>query len=203
MGVSQPERIWNLPNTITISRLAVLPVLVGFPWYAGWAGSQVVGCLFVLSTLGDLLDGWIARRGGFVTSIGKHLDPLADKLTIATALIALLAADRIPPHGSVAVAVILGRELAVTGLRSFASLEAGQVMSAQLPGKLKTLCQNVAAGFLLFPAGTLGLPNHTIGLFLLYLATALTLWSGWGYFAAFFGGRVEQPAALPPQGERQ
>jgi phosphatidylglycerophosphate synthase len=74
-------------------------------------------------------------------------------------------------------------------------------MSAQLPGKLKTLCQNVAAGFLLFPAGTLTLPNHQIGLFLLYVATALTLWSGWGYFAAFFGGQVEEPASPKVQGE--
>ncbi len=181
------EQLWNLPNTITIARLAVLPVLAAFPWYPGRQASLVVGCLFILSAVGDLVDGWIARRGALVTSIGKHLDPLADKLTTATALIVLLAMDRIPaPWGAVPVAVIIGRELAVTGLRGFAT-EGGRVMAATWPGKLKTVSQNVAAGFLLFPNGTLGLRNHTIGLSLLLLATALTLWSGWGYFAAFFG----------------
>ena len=192
------EKLWNVPNTITIARLAVLPVLVAFPWYPERATSQTVGFLFVLSALGDLVDGWIARRDGLITTIGKHLDPLADKLTIATALIVLLAMDRIPaPWGVLPVAVIVGRELAVTGLRGLAS-ERGAVMAAEWPGKLKTTCQNFAAGFLLFPERTLGLPNHAIGLSLLVLSTALTLWSGWGYFASFFGG-----AAGPPKGPEQ
>ena len=185
------EQLWNLPNSITIGRLAVLPVLAAFPWFP--EHSVLVGCLFILSALGDLADGYLARRRGLITSIGKHLDPLADKLTSATALIVLLAMDRIPERwGAVAVAVIIGRELAVTGLRGFAS-EYGSVMAAEWPGKLKTLSQNVSAGFLLFPAGTLGLPNHEIGLSLLCLALVLTLWSGWGYFAAFFGRARRSP----------
>jgi CDP-diacylglycerol--glycerol-3-phosphate 3-phosphatidyltransferase len=181
----QREELWNLPNTITIARLAVLPVLAAFPWYP--EHSVLVGWLFILSALGDMADGYLARRSGTITSIGKHLDPLADKLTSATALIVLLAMGRIPGNwGAVAVAVIIGRELAVTGLRGFAS-EFGTVVAAEWPGKLKTLCQNLAAGFLLFPKGTLGMPNHQIGELLLALAVVLTLWSGWGYFAAFFG----------------
>jgi CDP-diacylglycerol--glycerol-3-phosphate 3-phosphatidyltransferase len=208
-GVTQsPEReqLWNLPNSITIGRLIVLPVLAAFPWLPGGRddpgdlASIVVGWLFVLSTAGDLADGWIARRRGIVTSIGKHLDPLADKLTTATALIVLLAMDRIPPEGALAVAVIVGRELAVTGLRSFAS-ERGGVMAAAWPGKLKTVFQNVATGFLLFPEGTLGLPNHPIGMSLLVVATALTLWSGWGYFAAFFGHASDPPKSNGLSGE--
>ncbi len=187
------EQLWNLPNTITIGRLAVLPVLAAFPWYPEPGASRIVGCLFILSALGDLVDGWIARRDGLITKIGKHLDPLADKLTTATALIVLLAMDRIPATwGAVAVAVIVGRELAVTGLRGLAS-ERGAVMAAEWPGKLKTLSQNFAAGFLLFPDRTLGLPNHKIGLSLLVLSMALTLWSGWGYFASFFGGADAPP----------
>jgi CDP-diacylglycerol--glycerol-3-phosphate 3-phosphatidyltransferase len=181
----QREELWNLPNTITIARLAVLPVLAAFPWYP--EHSVLVGWLFILSALGDLADGYLARRSGTITSIGKHLDPLADKLTSSTALIVLLAMGRIPGNwGAVAVAVIIGRELAVTGLRGFAA-EFGTVVAAEWPGKLKTLCQNLAAGFLLFPAGTLGMPNHQVGELLLALAVVLTLWSGWGYFAAFFG----------------
>lgn len=188
---SERDQLWNLPNTITIARLIVLPVLAAFPWFP--EHSILVGWLFICSAVGDLADGYLARRRGLITSIGKHLDPLADKLTLATALIVLLAMDRIPERwGAVAVAVIVGRELAVTGLRGFAS-EFGTVMAAELPGKLKTVCQNLAAGFLLFPEGTLGLPNHKIGEFLLALAVVLTLWSGWGYFAAVFGRGGAQP----------
>lgn len=189
---AEREQLWNLPNTITIARLIVLPVLAAFPWFPGDTESVLVGWLFVLSALGDLVDGWIARRHGIVTSIGKHLDPLADKLTTSTALIVLLAMGRIPQEGALAVIVIVGRELAVTGLRGFAS-EGGRVMAAEWPGKLKTLFQNVATGFLLFPEGTLGLANHAIGMSLLVVATALTLWSGWGYFAVFFGRGPDPP----------
>jgi CDP-diacylglycerol--glycerol-3-phosphate 3-phosphatidyltransferase len=179
------EQLWNLPNTITIGRLAVLPVLAAFPWFP--EHSLLVGWLFILSALGDFADGYLARRSGLITSIGKHLDPLADKLTAATALIVLLAMHRVPERwGAVAVAVIIGRELAVTGLRGFVS-EFGTVIAAEWPGKLKTLSQNFAIGFLLFPQGTLGMPNYEIGQLLLGLAVVLTLWSGWGYFAAFFG----------------
>jgi CDP-diacylglycerol--glycerol-3-phosphate 3-phosphatidyltransferase len=192
------EQLWNLPNTITIARLAVLPVLAAFPWFP--EHSHWVGWLFILSSVGDIADGYLARRSGSITSIGKHLDPLADKLTSATALIVLLGMGRIPSlwglpapqWGAVAVAVIIGRELAVTGLRGFGS-EFGVVIAAEWPGKLKTLSQNLAAGFLLFPEGTLGLPNHRIGGLLLALAVVLTLWSGWGYFAAFFGRDRSQP----------
>jgi CDP-diacylglycerol--glycerol-3-phosphate 3-phosphatidyltransferase len=180
------EKFWNLPNTITVVRLAVLPVLLAFPLFDGPVGSRVVAWLFIISALGDLLDGMAARRGQQVTRIGKLLDPLADKLTAATALIVLLSIDRIPEWGTPLVVVIIGRELAVTGLRGIASA-GGQVMAAAWSGKVKTLTQNIAIGALLFPDPTLGLPAHRIGLTLLCVATALTLWSGYAYFADYFG----------------
>jgi CDP-diacylglycerol--glycerol-3-phosphate 3-phosphatidyltransferase len=183
------ERFWNLPNTITVVRMAVVPVLIGFPLYSGPAGSDVVAWLFIISALGDLLDGWAARRGSQVTKIGKLLDPLADKLTITTALIVLLTMGRIPPWGLVLVVVVIGRELAVTGLRGIASA-GGQVVAAGWQGKLKTTAQNIAVGCLLFPEGTLGVPNHLLGVTLLAVATALTLWSGYVYFADYFGGEA-------------
>ena len=181
------ERFWNLPNTITVVRMAVVPVLIGFPLYAGPLGSRVVAWLFIISALGDLLDGWAARRGSQVTRIGKLLDPLADKLTVTTALIVLLTMGRIPDWGLVLVVVVIGRELAVTGLRGIASA-GGHVVAAGWQGKLKTTAQNIALGCLLFPEGTLGLPNHGLGVTLLAVATALTLWSGYVYFADYFGG---------------
>jgi CDP-diacylglycerol--glycerol-3-phosphate 3-phosphatidyltransferase len=180
------ERFWNLPNTITVVRMAVVPVLIGFPLYAGPVGSRVVAWLFIIAAFGDLLDGWAARRGSQVTKIGKLLDPLADKLTVATALIVLLAMERIPEWGLVLVVVVIGRELAVTGLRGIASA-GGRVVAAGWQGKLKTTAQNIAIGCLLFPEGTLGVPNHPLGVTLLAVATALTLWSGWVYFADYFG----------------
>jgi len=194
------EKFWNLPNTITVVRLAVVPVLLAFPLFDGPVGSRVVAWLFIVSALGDILDGWAARRGQQVTRIGKLLDPLADKLTVATALIVLLNVDRIPEWGTPLVVVIIGRELAVTGLRGIASA-GGHVVAATWPGKIKTLIQNVAIGALLFPDPTLGLPAHRIGLILLGVATALTLWSGYVYFADYFGARSAPGAQKPPPEE--
>jgi CDP-diacylglycerol--glycerol-3-phosphate 3-phosphatidyltransferase len=185
------ERFWNLPNTITMVRMIVIPVLVGFPMYADWAGSHVMAWLYIIAAVGDLVDGWAARRGQQITRIGKLLDPLADKLTVSTALIVLLAMGRIPSEGWMGilgvtlVVVIVGRELAVTGLRGIASA-GGVVVSANWAGKAKTLSQNIAMGFLLFPEGTLGIKNHEIGVLLLVLAATLTLWSGYVYFADYF-----------------
>jgi CDP-diacylglycerol--glycerol-3-phosphate 3-phosphatidyltransferase len=170
--------------------MVVVPVLVGLPLYGGRVGSEVVAWLFIISALGDLLDGWAARRGSQVTKIGKLLDPLADKLTVATALIVLLAMGRIPSWGLVLVVVVIGRELAVTGLRGIASA-GGQVVAAGWQGKLKTTAQNIAIGCLIFPSGTLGLPNHQLGLVLLMVATALTLWSGYVYFANYFRAEAQ------------
>jgi CDP-diacylglycerol--glycerol-3-phosphate 3-phosphatidyltransferase len=194
------EKFWNLPNTITVVRLAVLPVLLAFPLFDGPVGSRIVAWLFIISALGDVLDGMAARRGHQVTRIGKLLDPLADKLTAATALIVLLNLDRIPEWGTPLVVVIIGRELAVTGLRGIASA-GGQVVAATRPGKIKTLSQNVAIGALLFPDPTLGLPAHRIGLVLLCVATALTLWSGYVYFADYFGGGSSGGEEKPPSEE--
>jgi CDP-diacylglycerol--glycerol-3-phosphate 3-phosphatidyltransferase len=180
------EHFWNLPNTITMVRGVAVPVILLLPLFPGPGGSRVVAWCFIVAATTDLLDGWLARRGRQVTSIGKLLDPLVDKLLVTTSLVVLLAIDRIPGWGLPLVVVIIGRELAVTGLRGIASA-GGQVMAARPSGKLKTLVQNVAIGALLFPDPTLGLPAHAIGLTLLAAATALTLWSGWAYFADYFG----------------
>jgi len=181
------EHFWNLPNTITVLRVAVVPLLLLLPVAQGRLGSQLLAWLFIVAALSDLVDGWLARRGQQVTRIGKLLDPLADKLLVTAALIILLSVGRIPPWAAWMVVVIIGRELAVTGLRGIASA-GGRVMPASPLGKGKTLSQNVAIGALLFPDPTLGLPAHAVGLTLLGLATALTLWSGYLYFAEYFGG---------------
>jgi CDP-diacylglycerol--glycerol-3-phosphate 3-phosphatidyltransferase len=122
-----------------------------------------------------------------VTHVGKLLDPLADKLLASTALIVLLAIGRVPLWALWMVVVIVGRELAVTGLRGIASA-GGQVLHASLYGKLKTLTQNIAIGALLFHYETLGLDANRVGLVFLTVATVLTLASGYIYFADYFRG---------------
>ena len=188
------EKFWNLPNTITSFRLAVVPILMMLPFAQGPLGSDVMAWLYIGAALTDILDGWLARRGQQVTRIGKLLDPLADKLLVTTALIMLLAIGRLEWWAAWMAVVIVGRELAVTGLRSIASA-GGQVMAASWLGKAKALSQNCAIVALLFHYETIGLPAHAIGLVLLAVATLLTLWSGFLYFREYFGGGN---AASPP-----
>jgi CDP-diacylglycerol--glycerol-3-phosphate 3-phosphatidyltransferase len=184
------EQFWNLPNTITVVRVGVVPILLLLLWFNDQASSRIIAWCFIVAALTDIVDGWLARRGQQVTHIGKLLDPLADKLIVSTALIVLVAIGRVPSWATWMVVVIIGRELAVTGLRGLASSH-GHVMAASGYGKLKTLAQNFAIGGLLFHYETLGLPMHEGGMVLLSLATALTLWSGYVYFAEYFRG--DQP----------
>ncbi len=187
------EIFWNLPNTITVVRVGVVPILLLLPWWHDWTGSQFIGWSFVVAALSDILDGWLARRGQLVTRIGKLLDPLADKLIVSTALIMLVTVDRIPIWATWMVVVIIGRELAVTGLRGIASTH-GHVMAATSYGKIKAIAQNCAIVALLLHFPIFGLPVHGIGLTLLGLATALTLGSGYAYFSDYFRGGGEQPS---------
>ena len=199
---SVSERFWNLPNTITMLRTGAVPVLLFLPILgSSRTASHVIAWIFIVAATTDLVDGWLARRGRQVTHVGKLLDPVADKLLVSTALIVLLVSPypgavagptRIPGWATWMVVVIIGRELAVTGLRSIASA-GGQVMAATWLGKLKALCQNVAIGALLFPAETLGIARG-LGMTLLFVATALTLASGYLYFRDYFRGLgVEAP----------
>jgi CDP-diacylglycerol--glycerol-3-phosphate 3-phosphatidyltransferase len=191
------EKFWNLPNTITVVRVGVVPILLLLPWFSDKPSSHIIGWCFTVAAFSDLLDGWLARRGQQVTRIGKLLDPLADKLIVSTALIVLVAIGRIPDWAAWMVVVIVGRELAVTGLRGLASSQ-GQVMAASGYGKLKTFAQNVAIGAMIFHYPTLVFSFNHIGLALLGLATLLTLWSGYAYFADYF--RRDRQGGPPKSG---
>src|SRR5262245_33977059 len=178
---------WNLPNPITTLRAAVVPLLLLHPLFTGETASAVMAWIFIAAAVSDLVDGWLARRGQQVTHIGVLLDPLADKLVVSTALIVLLAMGRIPTWATWMVVTIVGRELAVTGLRGIASA-GGQIVAASGLGKLKTVAQNIAVGALLFHYTTLGLNANHVGLAFLFVATALTIASGYRYFADYFRG---------------
>ena len=106
----RPEPFWNVPNAITLGRIAVSPLVLLLPLMSGWTGSAVIGGGFLAVSLTDLLDGYLARRWGSITRIGKLLDPLADKLLTMTALVLLVAMPgRIPLWGVPLVVAILAR----------------------------------------------------------------------------------------------
>jgi CDP-diacylglycerol--glycerol-3-phosphate 3-phosphatidyltransferase len=184
------ERFWNAANAVTMARIVASPLLLLMPLTPGRTGSFLFGLLFLVISLSDLLDGYLARSWNISTRIGKLLDPLADKLLVMTALIVVVAIGRVPMWALPLVVVVLGREIAVTGLRAMASAE-GVVLGASSLGKWKTGFQIAAITGLLIHYPLL-LPMHEVGLVLLVIATGLALWSGWDYFAAYLG-RSESP----------
>lgn len=172
----------NLPNAITMVRIGAAPVLVVLLLYPGRTMSVISAILFAVVCATDWLDGYLARKHGDVTSLGKFLDPLADKLLVTTALIMLIPIGRIPAW---VVALMISREIAVTGLRAIAS-DAGVVISASILGKLKTVSQIVALVPLILHYTFYGLDFQKIGSVLLVIAFILTVWSGVDYFLKFF-----------------
>lgn len=179
------ETLWNLPNGITLIRIGLTPLLFALPWYHGRYWSAIIGFAFLAVSLTDILDGYLARRHGLESRIGKLLDPLADKLLVMTAFVMLVACGRIPFWALPLVVAILGREFAVSSLRGVAGGE-GVVIAASPLAKWKTGFQIAALTALLIHWPFLGLPAHEIGLALLVIATALTLISGWTYLREYF-----------------
>jgi CDP-diacylglycerol--glycerol-3-phosphate 3-phosphatidyltransferase len=177
----QHKEIFNLPNTITMLRIAVIPFLFVLLLDPGKILSLVIASLFVIAAITDLLDGYVARKYGIVTKLGKYLDPLADKLIVNTAMIMMIPIGRIPAW---IVAIIIMRDLAVDGLRSIASID-DQIIHASILGKQKTLCQVIAVTSLLIHYPLFGADAHTVGIVILYVALVLTIWSGADYFIKF------------------
>jgi len=182
MSVKGTKSIFNLPNSLTLFRIACIPVLVLLLFFPHKATSFLAALVFGLASISDLLDGFLARRQQLVTNLGKFLDPLADKLVVSAALIMLIPLGRAPAW---MVVVIVGRELAITGLRSVAVSE-GKVISADELGKKKMVFQIVAILGLLLHYEYFGINFHAVGMFFLWLAVALTLWSGFNYFRRFW-----------------
>ncbi|MEJ2428550.1 MAG: CDP-diacylglycerol--glycerol-3-phosphate 3-phosphatidyltransferase [Deltaproteobacteria bacterium] len=176
------QSIFNLPNTLTLFRVACIPVLVILLFFPNKLTSFLAALVFALASISDLLDGFLARRRQLVTTFGKFLDPLADKLIVSAALIMLIPSGRAPAW---MVVVIVGRELAITGLRSMAVSE-GKVISADELGKKKMVFQIVAILGLLLHYEYFGINFHAVGMFFLWLAVILTLWSGFNYFRRFW-----------------
>jgi CDP-diacylglycerol---glycerol-3-phosphate 3-phosphatidyltransferase len=176
----------NLPNVLTVLRIVAVPVLVVALLGVLPGGDALAAAVFALAALTDGLDGYIARSRGSVTTFGKLMDPLADKLLIVAALVSLVSLDRLA--GWVAM-VIISRELAVTGLRSVAA-ERGVVIAASWLGKVKTALQ-IAAVFALIVVN----PAPVWVDVLVYVAVAVTVISGIDYFFGLRGMIEEQRRA--------
>jgi len=184
-GTAQDARrplIWNLPNLITLFRIAAIPFVVLFLFFPGPLASFLAALFFSAASLTDLLDGYIARQQNSETPVGKLLDPLADKLLINSAFIMLIPLGRVPAW---VVVLIVGREVAVTGLRGIASLE-GLAIAASKWGKAKMIFQTLSLIGLLLHYEYLGINFHSLGMLILWVALAITIWSGIDYFIKFY-----------------
>lgn len=176
----------NLPNKLTILRIILVPVfmilLLNFNMLA------ISGMVFVIASLTDLADGKIARKYNLVTNFGKFADPLADKLLVSAALIALCAIDKLGTStvlGAWATFIIIAREFMVTGIRLVAAAE-GKVIAAGMSGKIKTTVQMITIVYILFSdlIVSLGLPVVVSGIFsniLVITSVIMTVYSGAEY----------------------
>ncbi|MFZ3208844.1 MAG: CDP-diacylglycerol--glycerol-3-phosphate 3-phosphatidyltransferase [Geobacteraceae bacterium] len=191
MSPDDRSHIWNLPNILTLMRIAAIPLLAVLLISPSKCAGFWAAALFAMASITDWLDGYLARRMGIVTVFGKFLDPIADKLIVMAALIMLLPFNRVPAWMAL---VIIGREIVITGLRGIASTE-GIIIAASDLGKFKTIFQIVAIlGLLLhydyywffsINHPYLYVNMHNVGIFYLWIATVITIWSGVDYLVRF------------------
>ncbi|MFE1564388.1 CDP-diacylglycerol--glycerol-3-phosphate 3-phosphatidyltransferase [Bacillus velezensis] len=183
--------MFNLPNKITLTRIALIPVfmiimLVPFQWGSVHIGDESIpvahltgAVLFIIASTTDWVDGYYARKLNLVTNFGKFLDPLADKLLVSAALITLVQFDLAPAW---MVIIIISREFAVTGLRLVLA-GTGEVVAANMLGKIKTWAQIIAVAALLLHNLPFELVSFPFGDIALWVAVLFTVISGWDYFA--------------------
>jgi len=182
----------NLPNILTLGRIAAVPVVVLLMLDDSRSSGMWAAAVFGLAAITDGFDGWLARKWGIVTILGKFLDPLADKLIVMAALVMLIPLDRVPAW---AVFTILAREMVVTGLRSIASSD-GIVIAASDLGKYKTIFQMTAIPGLMLHYdfywffglqwSIFHVNMHNAGIFFFWISFILAIWSGADYLFKFF-----------------
>jgi CDP-diacylglycerol--glycerol-3-phosphate 3-phosphatidyltransferase len=174
----------NLPNVLTVARILLIPVFVVLFVTPTPDRSLAAAAVFVIAALTDLLDGYLARRRGQVTKLGRLLDPIADKLLVLSALIVLVQVDRV---SALVAILIIAREVAVTGIRAIAAGE-GIIISAEATGKYKMALQVIAIVLLILEGTVLSEYGnvHLAGIVTLYLSLALGYVSGGQYVWSFW-----------------
>jgi cardiolipin synthase len=187
-NTAAPRGALNLPNILTYGRVAAVPVVVALLFWrdVDWADWTAFG-VFALAAVTDFFDGYLARAWSQQSSLGRMLDPIADKLLVAAALLMLSANGSIKGFSLWAAVIILCREILVSGLREYLA-ELRVPMPVTAVAKWKTAAQLFALGFLIAgPAGEKVLPDaHLAGLTLLWVAAVLTLYTGWDYMKASY-----------------
>lgn len=175
---------FNIPILLTWCRILVIPLLVGvfyLPDYSlsGERANLIASLLFCAAAVTDWLDGYLARRLGQTSAFGAFLDPVADKLMVAVALIVLVDLGRV---GALVAIIIIGREITISALREWmAQIGKSSSVAVSMVGKVKTAAQMLAIPMLLFQGKLYGIEMTAVGTWLLYLAVLLTLWS-MGYY---------------------
>ena len=174
---AKPKSHWNLPNTLTWLRILMIPGVVVLFYLPFWWAHPAAGVGFALAGITDTLDGYFARKLGLTSRLGAFLDPVADKLIVAAALVLIVSAD---PRWFIAImaTVIIGREIAVSALREWmAEIGARGRIKVSMLGKYKTIMQITGLSMMLFRHDLLGIPIYKLGLVLTAVAAVLTLWS--------------------------
>ena len=175
---------WLTANHLTTLRVALVPII-----YLGMVYGKddhlilfSTWLIFFFACLTDYWDGVLARHQGKTTKLGKLLDPVADKILICSLLVLLVSMDRAPSYLAV---ILISREFIISGLRSIAALE-GKIISANSGGKIKTISQMFSVGFLIIHYPSFGIPTHEVGILILWVSTAISLWSGYNYIASYY-----------------
>jgi CDP-diacylglycerol--glycerol-3-phosphate 3-phosphatidyltransferase len=184
----------NLPNLLSLLRIAIIPLLaVIFYLPFDWA-RPLSAALFGLAGLTDWLDGYLARKWKQTSRMGAFLDPVADKLIVAGVLV-LLVSDAGNIWVTIPALIIISREITISALREWMA-EVGQrsKVAVSYLGKVKTTAQIIALLLLLYQQPLFGLPLYTLGVIMLYVAAALTLWSMIDYLRAAFSGAAKNPS---------
>jgi CDP-diacylglycerol--glycerol-3-phosphate 3-phosphatidyltransferase len=191
------RELTNAPNLVTMSRVALIPLVLIFIDNFSPLRSFIASLLYLVAAAGDALDGYLARSRGQVSLLGKFLDPLADKLLVTAVLVFMVELSRVPAW---VVVVIVGRDLTINGLRSIASAQ-GLVISASVGGKIKTGLQLVAIMMLMiyFRYPVLGsgitVDYHRAGLIVLYVSMVVSVLSAAQYLRDFLSAALAQPRA--------
>jgi CDP-diacylglycerol--glycerol-3-phosphate 3-phosphatidyltransferase len=177
---------WNIPNLLSISRVFLAPLVMVFLTVRGLGtfeiktaghyivvniGDIIAGIVFIVASITDAVDGYIARKHGIVTNLGKFIDPLADKILVVAALISLVELERLPAW---IVVIIVSREFIVSGVRMMAAVN-GIVIHASRGGKAKTVSQIIAIVMMIFDF------PYVIAMPVMWVAMILTVWSGMDY----------------------
>jgi CDP-diacylglycerol--glycerol-3-phosphate 3-phosphatidyltransferase len=183
----------SLPMYITMSRIALVPVILFFMWGNQLSGNIIAAALFIVASISDYYDGYFARKFQAVSNMGKFMDPIADKVLVTSILVMLIPTDRVEPWMAI---IILARDNLIGGLRSVAAAER-IIIDAKPAGKWKTALQMIAIPAVMIDQRFLGIPFDKIGYYVLWGSTILSVTSGlqyyWGYLKALQKPPNEKP----------